>query len=208
MKSATDPRLDTRKRILDIAEALLLTRGFNGFSYQAVSRELGVRNAAIHYHFPHKTDLGVALIQRYRRRFRRFVDAQAGLDAVARLENYFELSASYYRNDRQVCPSGILSTEYHTLPPEMQAEAAAFIEEMRAWSVAIARLGQESGAFCFVGRPEAMGALMFSALQGGLQLARVDAELLETLKTQLTTLLGLSRRTGAETDVHVVTVPA
>ncbi|WP_051229321.1 TetR/AcrR family transcriptional regulator [Paludibacterium yongneupense] len=192
MAPDTDPRGDTRKRILDIAETLLLTRGFNGFSYQAISGELGVKNAAIHYHFPHKTDLGIELIQRYRRRFRRFTEAQADLDAASRLDAYFELTDSYYRRHRQVCPSGILSTEFHTLPCAMQDEAALFIEEMRAWSVAIARQGRDGGVFHYAGSAEAMGAVMFSALQGGLQLARVDAELLGTLKYQLKTLLGIA----------------
>ncbi|XLM19461.1 TetR/AcrR family transcriptional regulator, partial [Chromobacterium piscinae] len=76
MHNGSDSKTDTRKRILDLAEELLLTRGFNGFSYQHISSELGVRNAAIHYHFPKKNDLGVALIQRYRRRFQRFIEQQ------------------------------------------------------------------------------------------------------------------------------------
>jgi TetR/AcrR family transcriptional repressor of nem operon len=45
-----------------------------------------VRNAAIHYHYPKKTDLGVALIQRYRRRFQRFVEAQLALTPAQQLE--------------------------------------------------------------------------------------------------------------------------
>jgi TetR/AcrR family transcriptional repressor of nem operon len=50
-----DDRQDTKKRILDMAEDLLLTRGFNAFSYQHISSELGMKNAAIHYHYPKKT---------------------------------------------------------------------------------------------------------------------------------------------------------
>jgi TetR/AcrR family transcriptional repressor of nem operon len=191
MKNAADNRLDTRKRILDIAEELLLTRGFNAFSYQLISSALGVRNAAIHYHFPHKTDLGVALIERYRRRLGRFIDAQAGLAPRAQLERYFELALSYYQQDQQVCPSGMLTTEFHTLPEAMREQAAAFIEDMRSWSVALARHGRDVGEFHYPGSPEEMGAVMFSALQGGLQLARVDASWLDTVKQQLCRLLGV-----------------
>jgi TetR/AcrR family transcriptional regulator, transcriptional repressor for nem operon len=182
---------DTRKRILDIAEELLLTRGFNAFSYQLVSSELGVRNAAIHYHFPHKTDLGVALIERYRRRLRRFIDAQAELSPQAQLDRYFELAQSYFLQDRQVCPSGMLSTEFHTLPQAMREQATAFIGDMRAWSIELARAGRAAGVFNYPGSEEDMGVLMFSALQGGLQLARVDDAWLETVKRQLCRLLGV-----------------
>jgi len=191
MKTATDVKGDTRKRILDIAEELLLQRGFNSFSYQQVSSELGVRNAAIHYHFPHKTDLGVALIQRYRHRLQRFVAAQSALAPEQQLERYFDLTQSYFLHDRQVCPSGMLCTEFHTLPEPMRVEAAAFINEMRVWSVALARRGRTDGVFVYSGDAADMGVLMLSALQGGLQLARVDDQWLEIVKRQLRALLGL-----------------
>lgn len=192
MKAETDSRTDTRKRILDIAEELLLTRGYNAFSYQHISTELGVRNAAIHYHFPKKNDLGVALIQRYRRRFQRFIDAQAELGPAEQLERYFTLTDAYFDRDQQICPSGILTTEYQTLPDDMRAEANAFVDEMRDWAVRIAKAGREDGSMRFAGTPEAMGLLMLAALQGGLQLARTDTTVLTTLKTQVKALLGLA----------------
>lgn len=49
--SVTTPA-DTRVRILDLAENLLLERGFNAFSYQHITRELDVKPAAIHHHYP------------------------------------------------------------------------------------------------------------------------------------------------------------
>lgn len=197
MNSPTDAaRHDTRRRILDIAEQLLLTRGFNGFSYQQISGELGVRNAAIHYHFPHKTDLGVALIERYRRRLQRYIDAggDQASDVGRELDRYFALAESYFFHDRQVCPSGMLSTEYETLPPPMREQSAAFVAEMRDWSVAIAAAGRAAGVFAFAGEPRDMGMLMVAALQGGLQLARIDAGWLSAVRRQITLLLGVTRQ--------------
>ncbi len=48
---------ETQTRVLDIAERLAQTRGFNGFSYADVASELGVTTAALHYHFAGKADL-------------------------------------------------------------------------------------------------------------------------------------------------------
>ncbi|AUH51373.1 TetR/AcrR family transcriptional regulator [Chromobacterium sp. ATCC 53434] len=196
MHNGSDDKNDTRKRILDLAEELLLTRGFNGFSYQHISSALGVRNAAIHYHFPKKNDLGVALIQRYRRRFQRFIEQQQEWDAPRRLESYFGLSDQYYQQRKQICPSGILSTEFQTLPDDMREEAAAFIDEMRQWAVAIVRQGRDSGQMAYAGTPEAVGMMLFSALQGGLQLARIDEEALPLLKRQVRATLGLDPSPG------------
>lgn len=63
---------NTKERILDIAENLIMSRGYNGFSYKNISLELNVKNAAIHYHFPAKKDLGLAVIRRAQSRFKKW----------------------------------------------------------------------------------------------------------------------------------------
>src|SRR5207302_10075529 len=70
--------VDTATQILDVAERLVQERGFNGFSYADVARELGISKAALHYHYPGKAELGEALIERYAARF---TDALVAVDA-------------------------------------------------------------------------------------------------------------------------------
>ena len=60
---------DTSDRLLDAAERLTQTRGFNGFSYRDLEQAIGIKTASIHYHFPTKSDLGVAMADRYVARF-------------------------------------------------------------------------------------------------------------------------------------------
>ena len=62
-------RADTSQRILDTAERLVQTRGFNGFSYADIATTLGVTKASLHYHFPAKAELGHRLIERYEKTF-------------------------------------------------------------------------------------------------------------------------------------------
>jgi len=91
--SRTKSGPSTSERILDIAERLVQTRGFNNFSYADIATELGVTKASLHYHFPGKAELGQALIIRYSERFaealstidRELPDARAKLEAYARL---------------------------------------------------------------------------------------------------------------------------
>ena len=64
----------TSERILDIAERLVQTRGFNNFSYADIASELGITTASLHYHFPGKAELGQALITRYAERFSQALD--------------------------------------------------------------------------------------------------------------------------------------
>ena len=45
-------QVSTPQRILDVAEQLAQTRGFNGFSYADIAEQLLVTKASLHYHFP------------------------------------------------------------------------------------------------------------------------------------------------------------
>ena len=56
---------ETRTRILDSAERLVQTRGFNGFSYADIAGEVGITKASLHYHFATKAELGRTLVARY-----------------------------------------------------------------------------------------------------------------------------------------------
>ena len=61
--------MNTRTSLLDSAEQAVRQRGYNGFSYADLAREIGIRKASIHHHFPTKADLGLALIERYNQNF-------------------------------------------------------------------------------------------------------------------------------------------
>src|SRR5213082_2328916 len=82
-----DP-VHTSERILDLAECLVQTRGFNGFSYADIADSLGVTKASLHYHFPAKAELGVRLIARYEKGF---------LEALARIDKQVKKPAEKLR---------------------------------------------------------------------------------------------------------------
>ena len=75
----------TASAILDIAERLVQTRGFNAFSYADVAAELGITKPALHYHFAGKAELGEALVARYTTRFSEALesDRRRGADAAS-----------------------------------------------------------------------------------------------------------------------------
>ena len=72
--NATAETLSTRDRILDIAQRLIQSGGYNAFSFNDLAKELKLRTASVHYHFPTKSDLGVAFVRRYRARLHHELD--------------------------------------------------------------------------------------------------------------------------------------
>jgi AcrR family transcriptional regulator len=56
----------TKKKLMDIAERLILNRGFSAMSIDEVIKEAGITKGGFFYHFDSKNDLVYALMQRYR----------------------------------------------------------------------------------------------------------------------------------------------
>jgi TetR/AcrR family transcriptional repressor of nem operon len=56
---------DTRKRILDAAQAMILARGYAGMSVDALIGSLGLTKGAFFHHFRSKDELAQTLIRRY-----------------------------------------------------------------------------------------------------------------------------------------------
>jgi TetR/AcrR family transcriptional repressor of nem operon len=165
---------DTGEEILNAAEDLLQRRGYNAFSYHHIAVQLGVRNAAIHYHFPAKEDLGVALVQRYQERFGQWVKATEDLeDAWSRLRAYFQTYLDFLEAGCKCCPGGVLGTEFHALPEAMREQARSLARDIHDWITRTLDAGRAQGALTFAGRAEDKAVELGAALQGGLQIARL-----------------------------------
>ena len=165
---------DTKTEILDLAENLLLDRGFNGFSYANISSVLNIKNAAIHYYFPTKADLGSAIIQRARERFANWTqdERMAGKPPAEKLEAFFRRYLRFLEAGQQVCLGGALETDFKTLPTEMQVETRKFASDILVWMEGVLEEGREKRIFSFPGEAKDQAILILSSLQGALQMTR------------------------------------
>jgi TetR/AcrR family transcriptional repressor of nem operon len=164
---------DTATRILDVAEALVQTRGFGGFSYADVASELEVTTANLHYHYGSKADLGEALVRRYRARFGAALEAIGSRRsaAPAKLAAYTRIYADVLRLGR-MCLCGMLAAGYETLPAPMRDEVVQFFDENERWLVRVLEEGKEAGAFTFTGPASAVAQSIISGLEGAMLVAR------------------------------------
>ncbi len=183
----------TSARILDIAERLVQTRGFNSFSYADIATELGITKASLHYHFPGKSELGHALITRYAERFSQALeDIDRSLpDARAKLEAYADLYAGVLRGER-MCMCGVLAAEFQTLPDQMRGEVIRFFDENQAWLAKALKQGKADGSLKYRGRAEDVAQGILSTLEGAMLVARPYGDLARFDATRSQLLRGLS----------------
>ncbi|MEM7351639.1 MAG: TetR/AcrR family transcriptional regulator [Acidobacteriota bacterium] len=167
---------DTRTAILDLTEELVRSRSFNAFSYQDIADRIGIRKASVHYHFPSKEDLGVALVERLRRQAVAWASAQVERNAspLQKFDAYLSFQAESLRQGDMICPQGILGAEYNALPERVKESYIEFLEQIQTWLASVLRKGQKQGVFSRDASPEDQAALIQSATQGALQLSRAS----------------------------------
>jgi TetR/AcrR family transcriptional regulator, transcriptional repressor for nem operon len=164
---------DPAQGILDVAEQLAQTRGYNGFSYADIAERLGVTKASLHYHFASKAELGRALIARYHVAFAKALDAieQQERDPAERLRRYVALYDAVMSDDR-MCLCGMLAAEYATLPRPMQEQLKLFFDANERWLTAVLEAGSRAGSFGFKEAPRERAQVLLGALEGAMLVAR------------------------------------
>ena len=164
----------TREKILELGEELILTKGYNGFSYQDISTVLGIKNAAVHYYFPNKETLGTSILRTNVQRFEEMIEnmQNRNFDERQQLEAFIKI---YLKSNREnkICLIGSLGTDINTLNDPMRFELQKMVDRIVSWLETILQSGREKEFFQFniSARDQALSIL--SSLVAGLQLARI-----------------------------------
>ncbi|VTZ26909.1 Transcriptional regulator, TetR family [Methylocella tundrae] len=138
---------DTRLELLTKAEALVRSRGYSGFSYADLALAVGVRTASIHYYFPAKKDLGVALVAFYDERY----DAEmAGIlrstdDGLERVTAYARLYLSGLEQ-KLGCLCAVLAITPEFLPTEIRDAVRRFFRKHFLWLKTVLEEGRANGS--------------------------------------------------------------
>jgi len=191
MQTATD----TKTVILERAMALLQSKGYDGFSYKDISEPMGVKNAAIHYHYPSKTDLALAMIQRYQGVLREKTATFMAYGGSAReqLEGFIFFTRRECENDRTICPLGALSVNIDALDEKVVKALQRFMKDSHNWLTKVLEVGREQGEITFEGKAEQRAWGLLSVFQGARQLVRLHGfETLDAIIEQERAQLGIT----------------
>ena len=164
-----------RQDIMDIAERLLREKGYNGWSYQDISLEVGIKKASIHYYFPRKEDLGCALIAHYHKKSMKFLNnaGQKLSKAREKLEVFVKLYGQVLDQPHSFCLCGMLAADLMTLPESMQNALKKSFTEEQEWIAYVLDQGVKEGVLRRIGSIEQDAYQFLSCLQGMLLMARL-----------------------------------
>lgn len=164
-------------KILDTAEDLIQTQGFNAFSFRDIALTVGIKTSSIHYHFPTKAELGKAVVKRHH---------ECTSDALTQILNNNSLSckkkigifldgifSSTYASDSKMCLGGMLASDVITLPEIIQFEVKAFFNSLEKWLEQLLLQGKAKGEFQLKKSAKVEAEFILSVVEGALLLARL-----------------------------------
>lgn len=162
---------DTKQIILQTARRVVQARGYNALSFRELAKEVGIKSASIHYHYPTKGDLGAALARRYTEDATEYliqllVESQ---DPAWIMKRYTAAFRAALENDNRMCLCGIMAAEHHDLPLEVRVEVDGFTDANVSW------LGKVLALIHPTAQPQAIeqqALSIFAAIQGAQLVAR------------------------------------
>jgi TetR/AcrR family transcriptional regulator, transcriptional repressor for nem operon len=165
----------TYDEILTVAQSLILTAGYNGFSYADIADRIGVRKASIHHHFPSKADLIGTLVTRYRE------SAEAGIAQIERevagpleqLRFYVGFWERCILDDTApFCLCALLATQVSILPEEIRGEIRAHFNSFATWLASVLERGARIGQIRLAMAPRDEAEMVLATVHGAMLSAR------------------------------------
>lgn len=158
---------NTTERIMDAAESRIRHYGYHAVSFRDLADDLGIKSASVHYHFPQKEDLGLALVERYSKTFFALLAERAAKAKTSndKLSAFCKTYAEALNASDKICLCGILGAESGGLPDPLNAAVAAFFDENVKWVWQALPSDMESA------KRKATAVQVVATLQGAMMLA-------------------------------------
>jgi TetR/AcrR family transcriptional repressor of nem operon len=165
----------TSDDILACARSLIVSGGYNGFSYADIADVVGIRKASIHHHFPSKADLVRTLVGRYR---------EAAEEGIANLEHgvsgpleQLRAYIGYWKAcigdaSAPFCVCALLASELPILPEEVRLEIRAYFRLLSGWLTAVLERGVRQKTIVLANAPRVEAEIFMAAVHGAMLSAR------------------------------------
>lgn len=123
-------------KILDAAEIRMRRGGFDAVSYRDLAADVGIKGSSVHYHFPKKSVLGKAVVDRYAERMLTVLGTPD--DPQEAIESRIHRLCLVYRNallqDGALCLCCVLGSETLDLPSPVAEAVTQFFTRLSHWT--------------------------------------------------------------------------
>lgn len=164
--------MTTRETIIEVADQLIRSNGFNAFSFKDISNKIGIKTASVHYHFPTKSDLGVATIKEHIKRFEQLKAELSNKSPLVKLKGFLAVY-SQIKSENKVCLVGSLATDLNTVDDHIKKELKHFAELILNWVSEVLAEGKKQKIFEFETAPRTKALMIITNILAIVQLSRL-----------------------------------
>ena len=166
--------MKTKIAILDAAERAVRIKGYNGFSFDQIAREVGIQKASIYYYFASKAELVTAVFQRFSDMIGAVLQQidREKPRAGDRLLAYIDASRDLLEGGESVCLSIALNVNQESLQPPVIEGLKKFHHMNVDWLTATFELGQRDGSITNIGDPAVEATASLGIVDGAQIMAR------------------------------------
>lgn len=164
--------MDSATQILEIAERKMRKDGYNAVSFRDIAAEMGIKSASLHYHFPKKEDLGIALVKNYSEKFYGRLagilgDETRPKEMIAAFVDNFRFAL---QDQELICLCAVLGAEAPSLPRTVAGQVKTFFESLIDWlSLRYEALG--------INAPDIQAKTSVALLEGAMIVSSVNDDL-------------------------------
>ena len=161
---------DNKTKIIDAAEDMIRSGGYNGVSFREIAAEIGIKSSSVHYYFPTKEELALEVAVRYKATFIAALGdpKPKGSTPEEIIRHYSNLFQTAFDTSGKVCLCGMLSTEVQLLPEKVREAVIDFVDANINWLQQALGLDEKGE---FMPRSKEAAQWIYCSLQGAMSAA-------------------------------------
>ncbi|WES99893.1 TetR family transcriptional regulator [Chryseobacterium arthrosphaerae] len=168
--------METKEKIVTEAITFITTRGTNAFSYKDISKEIGIKTSSIHYYFPTKNDLIVAVLEHVIQKNKEDRKRNNYSNMKLALKGYID-EHILIREQNKVSIIAALAADINTLEPQIKAILNNYIEEEIDYLAYILNKGEEENLFVYKATPRIQALMILTNLLAISRISMITKEI-------------------------------
>ncbi len=180
----------TKIKIIELGREYMQSVGYHSFNYKQIATALNIKHPSIHYYFPTKEDLALAVIEKDKLDFRSFIEAIKDLKPSEKVQALLDNYSGYFKDGKKLCIISTFGTVSNDAPERICQAASVYGKEVHEWFCDTLKDGLKTGEFKFEESLDGTAALWMATLPGSLLVGRLHGvayfdQVLNLLKASL-----------------------
>jgi TetR/AcrR family transcriptional regulator, transcriptional repressor for nem operon len=190
MKTSSETGSSRKETLTALAVDMMQAQGFSALGLRDLAEAAHIRAASLYNHFSSKDELARLAMSLYSaRQGAELAVLEQATTGAERLRGYLGLFEQAIQHDGRLCLGLMLTVERNSLSEEVIKEARLFVDQHTAWLAAAWDLGLSDLTVKSDLSGDAVGPVLFSALEGMMAFALVRPNPEAVFRAQAATLL-------------------